>query len=68
MGLDVVQLARFDEGGQDDPVLAASVRAPENAVLAAQGQGPDGALDGVGIELDVAAVQEAGEALPALRA
>ena len=65
LGLDVVQLAGLDQRSDHGPVLAAAVGAGEQAVLAVEGQGPDGALDGVGIELDAAVVQEAGEALPA---
>ena len=68
LGLDVVQLAGLDQRSDHGPVLAAAVGAGEQAVLAVQRQGPDGALDGVGVELDASVVQEARQTLPAPRA
>ena len=64
--LDAVELRRADQGGDDRPVLGAAVRPGEEGVLAGQGDGSDGALDGVGIELDAAVVEEPDEAVPEL--
>ena len=63
--LDPVELAGFDERGDDRPVLAAAIGAGEERVLAIERDRPDGSLDGVGIDLDAPVVEEAGEALPA---
>ena len=57
--VDAVQLAGLDERGEDRPVLGAAVGAGEESVLAVEGEGPDGALDGVGVDLDAAVVEEA---------
>jgi len=48
-------------------VPAAAVGGGEEAVLAGQRQGPDGALDAVGVDLDAAIVEEAAKARPAGR-
>ena len=48
-------------------MLAAAVGAGKERVLAVERQRADGALDGVGVQLDAPVLQEADEALPALR-
>ena len=63
--LDADELARLDQRGSLRPMLAAAVRASEQGVLAVQGQGPDRALDDVGIDLDPAVVEEQAQAGPA---
>ena len=63
--IDVVELAGLDQRGDDRPVLAAAVGAGEERVLAVERDRADGALDGVGVDLDPAVVEEAREALPA---
>jgi hypothetical protein len=45
-------------------VLAAAIGASEERILAIEGDGPDGALDDVGIDLDPAVIDEANEAAP----
>src|SRR5690606_26587680 len=47
------------------PVLGAGVRASEEGVLAIERDRPDGAFDGVEVDLDAAVIEEAGETLPA---
>jgi hypothetical protein len=64
--VEVVELAGLDQGGDDGPVLAATVGTGEQGVLAVQRDRADGALDGVGVELDAAVVEEAGEPVPEL--
>jgi len=59
--LDVVQLARLDQRGDDGPVLGAVVGACEEHILPVECDRTDRALDGVGIDLDAAIVGEAGE-------
>ena len=63
--IDAVELAGLDQRGDDRPVLAAAVGAGEESVLAVEGDGADGAFDDVGVDLDAAVVEEAGEAFPA---
>src|SRR5262245_17034054 len=48
------------------PVLGAEVVAGEEGILAVERQAADRALDRVGIDLDVAVVEEAGEAIPVI--
>lgn len=63
--LDVVQLARLDQRSDDGPVLGAAVRAREEGVLSVERDRADRPLDGIGVELDAAVVDEARESLPA---
>ena len=65
LGVDAVQLAGPDERGQHGPVLGATVGAGEEMVLPPEGQGSDGALDDVVVDLDLAIIQETGQAFPA---
>ena len=64
--VDAVELAGLDERGDDGPVLSAAVGAGEERILAIEGDGTDGALDDVGVDLDAAVVEEAGEPLPSV--
>ena len=61
---DAVELASLDKRGDDGPVFSAAVGAGEERVLAIERNGTDGALDDVGVDLDAAVIQEAGEPLP----
>ena len=63
--VDAVQLAALDRRGQDGPVLRTFVGAGEQGVLTVQCDRSDRPLDRVGVELDAAVVEKAGEALPA---
>ena len=63
--LDAVELAGLDERGDDGPMLGAAVGAGEQRVLAVEGEGPDGALDDVVVDLDAAVVEEPAQTLPA---
>src|ERR1700733_6989423 len=63
-GLDVVELARLDQRGDNGPMLAAAVGAREECVLAIQRDGANAALDNIGIDFDAAVVDEAGETFP----
>ena len=46
-------------------MFGAAVGAGEEMIFAPERNGTDGALDSVGIDLDVAVVQETGEPIPA---
>ena len=63
MGIDVVHLAGLDERGDDGPVFGPGVVACKEGVLAVQGDGADGAFDGVVVDLDAAIVEEAAKAV-----
>ena len=63
--IDAVDLAGLDERGDDRPVLSPAVRAGEESVLPIEGNGADGALDDVRVDLDAPVVDEARQAVPA---
>jgi hypothetical protein len=63
--VNAVELARLDQRGDDSPVFAAAVGAGEERVLAAERNRADRSFDRVGVDLDPAVVEEAGEAFPA---
>ena len=63
--IDGIELGGLDEGRQNRLVLGPAVGSGEQGVLAVQRQRPDGALDGVVVDLDPAVVEEQGEPLPA---
>jgi len=58
MGLDPVEFAGLDQGCDDGPVLRSGIMACEEPVFAVEGDGTDGALDGVGIQFDATVVEE----------
>jgi hypothetical protein len=62
---DIVQLAGFDQRADDCPSIAATVAAGKEMILAAERHGRDSTLNWIGVELDAAIVEEAGQALPA---
>ena len=64
MGLDGVEFARFDQGRDGCPVCGTRIVAREESVLAVQGDGADGALDGIVINLDPAVGEEEAKASP----
>ena len=63
--VDASDLAVLDQRGDDCPVVAALVGAREQGILAVEGQRSDRPLNGVGIELDAAIVEEDAEPVPA---
>ncbi len=63
--VDAGDLAVLDQRGDDRPVVAALVGAREQGILAVEGQRSDRPLNGVGIELDAAIVEEDSEPVPA---
>lgn len=65
MRVDIRDLAVLDQRGDHRPVIAAFVGAGEQRVLAIEGQGSDRSLDGVGIQLDTAVVEEQRQPGPA---
>lgn len=56
--VDAVELAGLDERGDDGPVFGAAVGGSEERILPGQGEGLDGALDEVVVQLDAAIVEE----------
>lgn len=63
--VDAGDLAVFDQRGDNRPVVAALVGAREQGILAVEGEKSDRPLNGVGIELDAAIVEEDAEPAPA---
>jgi hypothetical protein len=64
-GLDVVELGGGYEGADGRPAVGAAVRSGKKVFLSAEGDRPDRALNGVGVEFDAAIIQETTEKLPA---
>ena len=65
--VDVVQVTSLDQGGDGGPVFGAAIRACEQSIFPAEGDGANGAFDGVVVELDATIVKEARQAFPARR-
>ena len=63
MGIDAVHLTGLDQRGDDGPVFSSGVVSCEQGVLAVQGDGADGAFDGVVVDLDAAIGEEAAKAV-----
>jgi hypothetical protein len=62
---DTVQLAGLDQRADDCPSIAATIAAGKEMILAPERHGTDSTLNWIGVELDAAIVEEAGQALPA---
>src|ERR1700719_2174780 len=56
--LDIVELCRLDQRGDNRPAFAPAIRTGEEMVLGAQLDRPDGALDGIRIDLDAPVFEE----------
>lgn len=56
--VDAGDLAVLDQRSDDRPVVTALVGAGKQRILAIEGQRPNRPLDGIGIELDAAVVEE----------
>ena len=63
MGIDAVHFAGFDQRCDHGPVFGSGVVSCEQGVLAVQGDGADGAFDGVVVVLDAALREEAAKAV-----
>src|SRR5882762_5653477 len=62
--LDIVELCRLDQRGNNRPAFGPAIRTGEEMVLGAQLDRPDGALDGIRIDLDAPVFEEHTEPLP----
>src|SRR6266436_4562993 len=62
--LDIVELCRLDQRGNNRPAFGPAIRTGEEMVLGAQLDRPDGALDGIRINLDAPVFEEHTEPLP----
>src|SRR5882672_5728972 len=62
--LDIVELCRLDQRGNNRPAFGPAIRTGEEMVLGAQLDRPDGALDGIRIDLDAPVFEEQTEPLP----
>jgi hypothetical protein len=59
-----VQLAGFDQRGENGPVFGTQIVTGEQRLLAIEGNRPDRTLDGIGVDLDPAVVEEADQRAP----
>lgn len=64
MGVDPVEFASLEEGGDYGPVLGSGVMTREECVLAVQRNRADRSLHGVGIQLDAAILEEQDQPVP----
>ena len=64
LGINAGQFGCFDERGEDGPIFGAVIVAGEESILACQSLWAHRALDDVGVELDAAIIEEAGQAVP----
>lgn len=64
MGLNPVEFASFDQRRDDCPVLRASIMSGKECVFAVQGDGADGAFDGIVVEFDAAIAEEPAQPIP----
>src|SRR5262249_32889417 len=64
LGLDVVQFAGLYQRRDDGPIFSTIIVTGEESILARQSLWAHRTLDDVGVELDAAIVEEAGEAVP----
>lgn len=62
--LDGIELASFDERGDDCPVLRSRIVPSKECVLPIEGYRPDGSLDAVVVDLDAAVGEEELQAIP----
>jgi hypothetical protein len=63
VGIDDIHLASLNERGDDGPVFGTGVVACEEGIFSVQGDGADGAFDGVVVDLDATIDQEAAKAI-----
>src|SRR5260370_21924734 len=63
--VEAAELAGLDQRSDDRPVLAAVLGASEQRIFAIEGDRADCSFDRVGVDLDAAVVEEAGQTLPA---
>lgn len=64
-GLKIIEPGRFDERGEGRPVFGPGARACKQGVLPIEGNRPDGTLDGIGVDLDTAVIDETDQSIPA---
>ena len=64
MRIDSVELAGFDQGGDDAPVCGSCVVTSKECVLTVQSDGPDRSLYGIAIHFDTPITKEQHQAAP----
>ena len=64
IGFHVIELTGLNQRTENGPTMAAAIAPREQMVLAAESDGPDRPLDGIGVELDAPMVQEARQSCP----
>jgi hypothetical protein len=65
IGIDSVELAGLDQRSNYCPMLGTAIGARKQRVLAIECDGTDRSLDNIGVDLDAAVVDKAGEPSPA---
>ena len=67
-GIDAVQLASFDQRGEHRPVFRSFVAAGKQSIFSVQSNRANAALDGIGVDLNAAVVEEARQPIPMVEA
>src|SRR5258708_17971522 len=65
VGFDVIHFGGFNQRTQRRPARSTTIRSGEQMIFTTQCNGPDRALNRIGVELDATIVQESREAVPA---
>jgi DNA invertase Pin-like site-specific DNA recombinase len=68
MRIDAVQFARLDQRGEHRPVFRPVVRTSEECIFSVESNRAHASLDGIGVDLDAAVVEEAQQPLPLIEA
>jgi hypothetical protein len=62
--IDVVELGRLDQRGDDRPVMGAAVCPSEQGVLSSRGNRAHRALNGVGVQFQASVIEEQDQSVP----
>ena len=65
--IDIVQLRRLDQGGDDCPMLPAAVGTGKQGILSTESDRAHGPFDGVGVELQAAVIEEQDQPAPVVQ-
>src|SRR3954463_2924361 len=68
MRIDAVQFAGLDQRGEHGPVFCSFIRTGEECVFSVESNRAHAALDGIGVDLDAAVVEEAQQPVPLIEA
>src|SRR4051794_17380608 len=68
MRIDAMQFAGLDQRGEHGPVFCPFVAASEQSIFSVESERAHALLDGIGVDLDAAVVEEAQQPIPLIEA